>query len=135
MGKTLKSFMLITDLGFLVYWLIVFLELLPKEYLYKDYSHEMMTAWNLSFVPLDLFISVTGLTAIYLYRRKHRAWSAVCIVTLTLTFCSGLQAIAFWGLRQDFDVSWWVPNLFLLIYPLFFLPKLVQTHTRIGAAL
>ncbi|HFL3236890.1 TPA: DUF5360 family protein, partial [Clostridioides difficile] len=38
--------MLVTDLGFVVYWLIVFLQLLPKEFLYKDYDNEMMVAWN-----------------------------------------------------------------------------------------
>ncbi|CAH1207448.1 MULTISPECIES: DUF5360 family protein [Paenibacillus] len=126
MGKTLKTAMLVTDLGFVVYWLIVFLQLLPKEFLYKDYDNEMMVAWNLSFIPLDLLISFTGLTSIYVYQKRRQFGISLGIISLTLTFCSGLQAIAFWGLRHDFDVSWWIPNLFLMIYPLFFLPRLIR---------
>jgi hypothetical protein len=47
-------------------------------------------------------------------------------VSLTFTVCSGLMAVAFWTLRQDYEVGWWVPNLFLLLYPLPFLPRLVR---------
>ncbi|MDQ0194737.1 DUF5360 family protein [Paenibacillus wynnii] len=128
MGKVLKAFMLFTDIGFVLYWLMVYSDLLPKEYLYKDYENELMLAWNLSFVPLDLVISLTGLMSIYLFKRQLGVWSSYCIISLSLTFCSGLQAIAFWGLRHDFDALWWVPNLFLLIYPLIFMPKLIK-HT------
>jgi hypothetical protein len=132
MSKSLKGFMLVTDIGFIVYWLVTFLGILPAEYLYKDYTNEIMMAWNISFVPLDLFISATGLWSMYLYHKKKDIWSAMCIVSLSLTFCSGLQAIAFWGLRYDFDVSWWIPNLFLLIYPLFYLPALIRRSTYAG---
>jgi hypothetical protein len=34
---------------------------------------------------------------------------------------------SFWTLRGDFDPAWWLPNLFLLLYPLCFLPKLMRT--------
>ncbi|MBW2224881.1 MAG: DUF5360 family protein, partial [Deltaproteobacteria bacterium] len=43
-----------------------------------------------------------------------------------LTSCSGLMAVSFWTLRADFDPAWWLPNLFLLLYPLWFLPGLVR---------
>lgn len=129
MGRTLKTAMLVTDVGFVAYWLIVFLNLLPKDYLYKDYDNEMMVAWNLSFIPLDLLISCTGLMSIYFYRKRPQFGISLCIISLSLTFCSGLQAIAFWGLRHDFDASWWIPNLFLMIYPLFFLPRFVCKTT------
>ncbi len=118
--------MLVTDIGFVLYWLMIYLELLPKEYLYKDYDNEITVAWNLSFIPLDLLISLTGLTSLYLYKKQLRLWSSFCIVSLSLTFCSGLQAIAFWGFRHDFDLWWWLPNAILLLYPLFFLPKLIK---------
>jgi hypothetical protein len=39
---------------------------------------------------------------------------------------SGLQAISYWVLAHDYDPTWWIPNLFLLIYPVFFIPKLVK---------
>jgi hypothetical protein len=43
-----------------------------------------------------------------------------------LTFCSGLQAIAFWALRAEFDLTWWLANGYLLICPLFFIPCLLS---------
>jgi hypothetical protein len=48
----------------------------------------------------------------------------MALISLVLTFCSGLQAIAFWILRADFDLSWWIPNLFLMIYPIFFIIRI-----------
>lgn len=126
MNKILKSLMWVTDIGFIVYWAITWLEWIPKEYLYQDYSNEILVAWNLSFVPLDLIISATGILSIYYHKRQHPLWLPLCIVSLSLTLCSGLQAVAFWGIRSDFDLSWWIPNLYLLIYPLFFLPTLAK---------
>jgi hypothetical protein len=46
--------------------------------------------------------------------------------SLALTFCAGFMAICFWAIRLDFDPSWWGAYLFLTIWPLFFLPKLVS---------
>ena len=39
-------------------------------------------------------------------------------------------AIAFWLIRGDFDPSWWIPNLYLMIYPLFFLQRFVKLEVR-----
>ncbi|MEU1994923.1 DUF5360 family protein [Nocardia gamkensis] len=39
-------------------------------------------------------------------------------ISLTLTSVAGLQALAFWTLRGDFNPVWWAPNLFLLLFPL-----------------
>lgn len=61
--------MVITDVGFLIYWLVTWLHLVPDEYLYKDYNNEIMMAWNISFVPLDLLISLTGLLSMYFLKR------------------------------------------------------------------
>jgi hypothetical protein len=50
-------------------------------------------------------------------------------VSLLLTLCSGLMAISFWIYHNDFDLGWWIPNLFLLFYPMFYLNKLYKILT------
>ena len=124
----LKYFFLVVDIGFIAYWLITLLGVIPNEYLFKDYENPILVAWNWSFLPLDLFISATGLTSLWLWKKENNNWKSLALISLVLTFCSGLQAIAFWALRSDFDISWWVPNLFLLIYPLFFIPDFVKNR-------
>ena len=124
----LKYFFLVVDIGFIAYWLITLLGVIPNEYLFKDYENPILVAWNWSFLPLDLFISATGLTSLWLWKKDNNNWKSLALISLVLTFCSGLQAIAFWTLRSDFDISWWIPNLFLLIYPLFFIPGFVKTR-------
>lgn len=123
--KMLKPFFLLTDIGFIVYWLITALHLIPTMYLFKDYADPILVAWNWSFLPLDLFVSATGLLSLYLHARGDARWSGLALVSLVLTFCSGLQALAFWSIRSDFDLAWWLPNGYLLVYPLFFLPRLL----------
>jgi hypothetical protein len=124
--KTLKNFLLFTDVSFLLYWLFTFLHLLPEKYLFKDYENPILIAWNWSFLPLDLIISFTGILSLLLYKKSLKYWSKLALISLVLTSCSGLQAISFWTLRRDFDLMWWLPNLFLLIYPLFFIPYLIS---------
>jgi hypothetical protein len=67
-------------------------------------------------MPLDLAIGATGLTALRRAKRG-RSWRSLALVSLVLTSCSGLMAVSFWTLRADFDPAWWLPNLFLLLYP------------------
>lgn len=124
--RNLRFAFLGVDLGFIAYWLVTALHLLPPEYLYQDYTNPILVAWNWSFAPLDLLVSATGLTSLWLHRRNDARAIALAIISLSLTSASGLQAIAFWTLRGDFDPMWWIPNLFLLLYPAFFLPGLVQ---------
>lgn len=124
MGK-LKYYFFVVDIGFILYWLITLLHLIPEEFLFKDYENEILSAWNWSFLPIDLAISFTGLLSIWLWKNDYQAWKSTAVISLALTFCSGLMAISFWVLRNDFDVAWWIPNLFLMNYPLFFLPALV----------
>ncbi|MEH7457323.1 hypothetical protein CON65_15290 [Bacillus pseudomycoides] len=119
--KRLKYFFLITDIGFIVYWFITICHMIPQEYLFKDYQNPILVAWNWSFLPLDLLISFTGFVSLYLYYKHKQIWSHFAFLSLILTFCSGLQALVFWTIRLDFDVSWWIPNLYLLLYPCFFL--------------
>jgi hypothetical protein len=124
-ARAMKLLMLVTDVGFVLYWLITIFHLIPPEMLFRDYTNPILVHWNWSFLPLDLAISATGLTALWLYRKQNPVWRILAIISLTLTSVSGLQAIAFWLFTQDFNVTWWLPNLFLLLYPLVFLPRLV----------
>lgn len=127
MNKYLKTLMWLTDVGFIVYWAAVLFDVLPEEYKYQDYQNELLVAWNLSFLPLDLFISLTGLLSIYFFRQSAQSrGSVLALISLSLTFCSGLQAIAFWGIRGDLDLLWWLPNIFLMVYPLVFMPGLIR---------
>ena len=63
----LKYFFLITDVGFVIYWLITIFHIIPQEYLFKDYEDSILVAWNWSFT-LDLLISLTGL---YLHSKQN----------------------------------------------------------------
>jgi len=121
----MKFFFYATDIGFIVYWLVAAFANLPPEYLFKDYDNPIMVAWNWSFLPLDLLISATGLSCLWFTKRNAERAEILAIISLALTVCSGLQAIAFWVIRSDYSISWWAMNLYLLIYPFFFLiPKI-----------
>lgn len=122
LGPT-KVAMLITDVGLLLYWAVICASLIPPEMAYKDYTNPILSDWNASFVVLDLAAALTGLATLW-YRT---AWRPLMTVSLTLTSTAGLQAIAFWALRGDFTVTWWVPNLFLLLFPLPALIVLTRT--------
>ncbi|MEK4248511.1 DUF5360 family protein [Paenibacillus sp. FSL W7-1287] len=124
--KALMALFLITDVGFILYWGITALKLIPPEYLYQDYSNPLLVSWNWSFFAIDIFISMTGFYSFYLLKKGQSSWVVWSIISLVLTFSSGLMAISFWSIRLDFDPMWWTPNLFLLIYPLCFIPRLLR---------
>lgn len=126
--KSLRYLFLIVDIGFILYWLITAFSLIPPEYLFNDYQNEILLNWNWSFLPLDLFVSASGLYSLYLFRRKDERWSLYALISLVLTSASGLQAISYWVLAEDYNISWWIPNLFLLIYPFFFLPNFLKAR-------
>ncbi|WP_218025023.1 DUF5360 family protein [Nocardia pseudovaccinii] len=125
LGPT-KIAMLITDVGFLLYWTIAFAHVIPPEWAYKDYTDPILSDWNNSFVLLDLAASGTGLASLC----RAPGWRTLMTVSLTLTSVAGLQAIAFWTLRADFSALWWVPNLFLLLFPL---PALIALTCAAGS--
>jgi Family of unknown function (DUF5360) len=128
--SSLKVFFWFTDLGFIAYWLITALHLIPAQYLFQDYTNPILSAWNWSFLPLDLMVSASGLAALWAFKQKLEFWRSFALISLVLTFSSGLNAIAFWVIRGDFDPTWWIPNLYLMIYPLFFLPSLVKLEVK-----
>ena len=126
-----RGLMLFTDIGMLLYWAItaaMALKLLdiPGDWLFKDYHDPRVMAWNWSFFPLDILLSVTGLAALRMESAGHPNWRIMAAISLTLTFCAGLMAIAYWLIVQDFDPSWWIPNLFLMLWPLPFLYALLR---------
>jgi hypothetical protein len=123
--KRLRICFLLVDLGFIAYWICVWLHLFPAAYLFKDYDNPILQAWNASFLPLDLMVSATGLGALWRQARGGVGWERLALISLVLTMCSGLQAVAFWTLRNDYDPAWWAPNLFLLVYPVFFIAPAV----------
>ena len=123
MPSGLRIFMLATDVGFILYWIATALVALgmlavPTEWLFKDYNNANIFAWNWSFMPLDLLASASGIAAVWLSNRG-RNWKYAALVSLTLTFCAGLMALSFWTFQRNFDPSWWLPNVFLLLWPLF----------------
>lgn len=122
----LRPLMALTDVGFVAYWLVTALGLVPPELAYQDYRNPLLVAWNWSFLPLDLLASATGFAALAARARSRAGWAPLALVSLTLTSVAGLQAVAFWALRGEFDPAWWLPNLFLLAYPWLFLPSLLR---------
>lgn len=59
--RYMKLFFLVTDIGFILYWLSAGFSLIPENWAFKHHDHPFMIAWNWSFFPLDILISVTGL--------------------------------------------------------------------------
>ena len=133
MPRWLRACFLLVDLGFILYWAITAAGVLPEAWLFKDYQDPLLQAWNWSFLPLDLFVSATGLTAVLL-ARWGGDWRPWALLSLAMTSASGMQAIAFWVLRQDFDPAWWLPNLFLLLYPIAALPAVLGRSPRSAPA-
>ncbi|MFG1687739.1 DUF5360 family protein [Nonomuraea sp. NPDC049269] len=109
--------MLVTDVGFVVYFAVTALGLIPLEWAFADYTNPLMIDWNWSFLWIDLLASLTGLTSLWLLRRGRASGPSLMLVSLVLTMASGLMAIAFWTLRGDFALAWWIPNLYLMLFP------------------
>ena len=125
--------MFVTDVGMLLYWAItgmmaIGLINIPGEWLFKDYHDPRVVAWNWSFLPLDVLFSVTGLAALRMETAGHPSWKVMATISLTLTFCAGLMAVAYWFIVRDFDPTWWIPNLFLMLWPLPYLWDLTRSN-------
>ena len=124
--KMLKAFFWFTDIGFIAYWAITALHIIPSDLLFKDYNNPLMVQWNWSFIFLDLLISATGITSLIYSIKKQKKWLVFALISLVLTFCSGLQAIGYWAIGLEFDIQWWIPNLYLLVYPCFFIFPIIR---------
>lgn len=94
--------------------------------MFKDYQAPIINAWNWSFFPLDMVLSICGLAAIRLHKTNDPRWRPLAAFSLALTFCAGFMAISFWAIRLEFDAGWWAANLFLVVWPLWFLVKMTR---------
>lgn len=133
MSRSLFLGILITDLIFALYWAVSAAYLaglvdVPEAYLFSGYHDRHLMAWNWSFVPLDLAATAFGAGAILASRQK-REWRTLAAVSLALWSAAGGMAIAYWTLMGEFDPSWFLPNLLVFVWPLFFLPRLVSAPT------
>ena len=131
MTASLRHFLRITDIAMLAYWAvsgaaIAGLVHMPAAAMYAGYGTPMIDAWNWSFAPLDIGFAITGLVSVRLAGAGDPRWRSWAIISLVLTMCAGGMAVGFWALLGSFDLSWWIPNVILLLAPLIWLPALLR---------
>lgn len=139
MSPQLRLALTVTDLAFISYWTAAALDAaglitIPADWLYAHAHDPRVVAWNWSFLPLDLAFSLTGLYAVRLARRGDPSWRAMTLISLVLTMTAGGMAVAYWTLLREFDPAWFGANLALLVWPIFFVGKLVCPASREGPA-
>lgn len=130
MRKSLAAALTITDILFLLYWSAAGLALagivhIPPEWMYADYEQPQVIAWNWSFLPVDLAFSTLGLGAVRAARRGDPRWRPLALLSLAFTMVAGGMAVSYWLLLGEFDPTWFLPNLALVVWPLWFLPGLI----------
>lgn len=130
----LRPFLLITDTLFMIYWAVTAAFALDwvtidPALLFSDYADPRTVAWNWSFFPIDFAFAITGYACIMLHSRGNPMWRPVALISLTLTFCAGVMAISYWTIIGEFDPLWFLPNLALAIWPLFFIHRLLVAST------
>ncbi len=135
MPAALKAALIITDSLFTLYWAVsgaAAAGLLhpPAALMYAGYGDPRVAAWNWSFFPLDLAFSVTGFAAVRASRQASPLWRPLALVSLVLTCVAGGMAVGYWALLGEFDPSWFLPNLALLLWPAYFMPALVRMLGR-----
>jgi len=124
-GRTGKTVLLTIDFGFIFYWLLIALNLIPHEWVFQNYDDPNVRAWSWSFLPLDIAASITGFMGI-----KGKGNLALLVMSSTLTMVAGGMALAFWGIQGFFNLGWWLPNLFLFVAGLIFLVRLVNSQPK-----
>jgi len=141
MPRSLAVAITLTDVAFILYWVLAALSQagilhIPPEWMYANYERPDVIAWNWSFLPMDLAFSFFGLKAVAASRRGEPLWRPHAIISLTLTMAAGGMAVSYWAILREFDPSWFLANLALVIWPLFFMPRLVleAATTPPGAA-
>jgi hypothetical protein len=130
--RLLTLHLFVTDVGFVLYWVATAFGLFPAAWLFKDHENPLLEAWNWSFAPIDLCASAMGFAGVALANGKQD-WRPFILTSLVLTFCAGLMALSFWTLRGDFDPAWWVPNVYLALWPLLYVGSLICPVDREGA--
>lgn len=135
MDRRLALALTVTDLLFLAYWTLSAIEALgliavPPDLLFAGHDEPRVVAWNWSFLPLDLAFSILGLAAVRAAHAGRPVWRPLALMSLICTMIAGGMAVAYWTLLGEFDPAWFLPNLALLIWPLFFVPGLVRDMSR-----
>ncbi len=115
LNNTQKLVVWFIDIGFIVYWSLIIFRIFPPELLFEGYEKPEVQAWNWSFLPLDLAAALTGIAGNTLKRVNQEA---LIITSLVLTSVAGGMALAYWTVLGYFDFWWWLPNLVLLLFPL-----------------
>ena len=113
--RTQKVFVWAIDLGFIAYWLLISLRVLPSEAMFSGYEKPEVQAWNWSFLPLDILASLTGILG---NTTKRFDKKTLLTISLVLTSVAGGMAVGYWAFIGDFELSWWLPNLVLLLFPI-----------------
>ncbi|MFD1189279.1 MULTISPECIES: DUF5360 family protein [Phenylobacterium] len=131
MRRALAISLAVTDLLFLAYWSTSLLALagvvhVSPDAMYAGYDQPRVIAWNWSFLPLDLAFSVSGLLAVRAARRGSPIWRPLALISLAFTVAAGGMAIGYWTLLGEFNPSWFLPNLALVVWPMAFLPGLIR---------
>ena len=119
MNKIFKLLLTITEVGMIAYWIFataVLLEIIQIDpaLMYSDYKNPIIVSWNWSFLPIDLLFAILGLVATYVPMNGQRQ-QFLSTISLSLMFCAGLMAIAFWAIQGSFDPTWWAVNLWLML--------------------
>ncbi len=119
MRQWLRISLTLSEIGMLTYWALAIVVVLgvisvPPERMYSDYEKPLVVSWNWSFFPLDMIFAISGLFARFLPMHPVRR-EVLAVFSLSLMFCAGLMAIAFWVIQQAFDPFWWGVNLWLIL--------------------
>ena len=121
--RTQKVIVWVIDLGFLTYWLLISSHILPAEAMFTGYERPEVQAWNWSFLPLDILASLTGIVG---NTTKRLDKKTLLTISLVLTSVAGGMAVGYWAFIGDFELSWWLPNLALLLFPIWPLTNFVR---------
>jgi hypothetical protein len=121
--RTQKAIVWAIDLGFIIYWTLIIVGALPAEAMFTGYEKKEVQAWNWSFLPLDIAASITGIAGNTLQNLNQKA---LLTISLVLTSVAGGMAIGYWAFLGYFELSWWLPNLVLLLFPVWPLTSFVK---------
>ncbi len=128
--RGLRTCFLLVDFAFLIYWTLSFFQLIPAKWLLMNADQPFLVDWNWSFLPLNLLIASTGFLTLFLAAKRSHKAVTMALISLIMTFCAGLQALSFWVLSGDFSWIWWIPNVFLVLYPIPFILFIFNRSAR-----
>ena len=121
--RTQKVIIWAIDLGFIIYWLLISLNILPAESMFAGYEKPEVQAWNWSFLPIDILAALTGIVG---NTTSHFDKKTLLTISLVLTSVAGGMAVSYWALIGYYELSWWLPNLLLLLFPIWPLTNFIR---------